>query len=158
MPSPRRIAWDSNCLIAWMLKEGTTPQEQLTALAETMRRMIRGHVRIVASSLIELEVRADTVAETHRFHQQLRASPYFETFTDTARVRTLASHLADRVQESGRRGRAADLIHVATAIVAGASELWTTETKMLSWHVNKVIPEIRICQPYLEQGVLDFPE
>lgn len=158
MARPRRIAWDSSCFIAWLERKQTEDPAVLSALAETMRGMVRGQVRIVASNLILLEVRAGSVEETRAFHRQLRACPYFEAFTDSVAVHTVASDLADRVQESGRKAKSLDLLHVATAIAARAEEFWTTDAKMIRWYTQGVITEVVICRPYLEQGVLDFPE
>lgn len=158
MARPPRLAMDSSCLIAWADQKETEDPEILQALDATMERMIRGSVRVVASSAIEIEVRLDDVETTKRFHDQLKACPHFESFGESPVVRKLALELQDRLQASGRRGKYADLVHVATAIAARASELWTTDKKMIAWFEQGVITEVRICRPYLTQGVLEFPD
>lgn len=118
--------------------------------------MTRGEVRIMASRVIEVEVRPGSVERTRRFHQQLKACPSFESFGESPSVRRLATDLQERLQVSGRRGHYADLIHVATAISGRALEFWTLDKKLVNWHTQGVLTEIKICRPYLEQGKLPF--
>src|SRR5687768_15529316 len=101
MSRPRRIAWDSTCFVAWVDRKDTEDPVVLTALDETMRLMTRGQVRIVASRAIETEVRPGDVERTRQFHQQLRASPFFESFGESPAIRRLARDLQDRLQNSG---------------------------------------------------------
>lgn len=117
--------------------------------------MILGKVRIVASQAIETEVRPGDLARTKAFHDQLRACRHFESFPEGPSIRKLAKELQDRLQQSGRRGQYADLIHVATAIAARAEEFWTTDHRVLNWYAEGVITEVEICKPYLVQGTLD---
>lgn len=151
-----RVAWDSTCFIAWADRAPTEDPAVLKALVATMARMTQGSVRIVASSAIETEVRPGDVERTRRFHTQLRACPHFESFGESPAVRSLARSLQDRLQQTGRRGSYADLLHVATAIAARASEFWTTDEKMIRWYTEGIITEVKICKPYLIQGVLDL--
>lgn len=151
-----RLAWDSTCFLAWVERKDTEAPEVLNAVDVTMHRMVRGSVRIVASQAIEIEVRPGNLADTQKFHAQLRACPHFESFAESPAIRKLAKELQDRLQETGRRGKYADLIHVATAIAARTEEFWTTDEKVLRLHAEGVVPEITICKPYLVQGVLDF--
>lgn len=45
---------------------------------------------------------------------------------------------------------------MATAIAARAVEFWTTDKKVLAWHTDGLITEVRICKPYAIQGLLDI--
>lgn len=121
-----------------------------------MDDMIRGRVNIVASSVIEAEVRPGDLRATKTFHQQLKACRYFESFGESMAVRALARQLQDRLQASGRSGQYADLLHVATAIAARADAFWTTDKKVINWGSSGAIEEVTICLPYLEQGRLDI--
>lgn len=156
MARPPRLGWDSTCFTAWVDRRDTESPEVLQAVDGTMERMIQGKVRIVASQAIEIEVRPGDVAKTQAFHSQLRACRSFESFPEGPAIRALAAQLQDRLQASSRNGKYADLIHVATAIAARAEEFWTTDNKVLNWYAEGVITEIKICKPYLVQGVLDF--
>ena len=151
-----RLAWDASCFTAWADRSSTEDPACLAALDVKMRGLALGLERIVASRAVEIEVRLGSAEEARRFHQQLRACPSFEGFGESQAIRRLAASLADRLQESGRRGRYADLIHVATAISARATELWTLDKKMVRWHTEGVLPEIVICRTYLVQGVMEL--
>lgn len=154
LPRPPRIAWDSTCFTAWLDKKVSEPPEVLEALDITFERMARGEIRIVASQAIEIEVRSTDLAKSKEFHQQLRACPFFEGFSESPAIRKLAQDLQDRLQRSNRRGGYADLLHVATAIASRSEEFWTTDKKVINWYTHGVIDEIKICAPYLDQGVL----
>lgn len=156
MSKPIRIAWDSTCFIAWVDRAETEDQAVLQALDFTMEKMTQGRIRIVASRVIETEVRPGNLERTKHFHLQLRACPHLESFGESPAVRNLAASLQDRLQSTGRRGGYADLVHVATAIAARATEFWTTDKSILSWSQAGVITEITICRPYLVQGILDL--
>jgi len=156
MARRRRLAWDSTCFLAYLDRKDTEARDVLQAVDVTFERMIKGTTAIIASQAIETEVRPGNVAETQSFHIQLKACRFFESFPESPAIRKLARDLQDRLQISGRKGQYADLIHVATAIASGAEEFWTTDEKVLRWHTEGVIPEIKICRPYLEQGVLDL--
>jgi predicted nucleic acid-binding protein len=156
LPRPPRIAWDSTCLIAWIDGKDTEAPEVLQAIDATIERMIRGHVRIVTSQAIEIEVRPGDLQDTKAFHDQLRACPHFESFPEGPAIRSLTRQLQDRLQATGRKGKYADLIHVATAIAARAQEFWTTDEKVLRWYAEGVITDVNICRPYTDQGVLDL--
>ena len=126
-----------------------------------MERMISGQIEIVASRIIEIEVRgtvlsSEGVLRVQGLHQQLRAQPHFESYTVGPAIQGLAGRLQDRLQSTNRRGGYADLIHVATAIAARTSEFWTTDKKIVRWHTEGVISEVRICLPYLDQDVFDL--
>lgn len=151
-----RVAWDSTCFIAWVDRGNTESPEVLQALDVAMDRMQRGAVRIVASQAIELEVRPGSLERTQAFHNQLKACPFFESFAEGPAIRALARAIQERLQSSGRKGHYADLIHVATAIAARAVEFWTTDKKVLAWHTDGLITEVRICKPYAIQGLLDL--
>ena len=142
--------------MAWADRGTTEDEACLAALDVKMRGLASGLERIVASREIEIEVRLGSVEDARRFHQRLRACPSFESFGESQSIRRLASALADRLQGSGRRPGYADLIHVATAISARATEFWTLDKKMVRWHTEGVLPEMVICHPYLDQGVMDF--
>ncbi len=156
MAKPRRISWDSTCFIAWVDRAETENPAVLQALDSTMNKMLQGRIRIVASRAIEVEVRLENLERTKQFHMHLRACPHFESFGESPAVRNLAVSLQDRLQLTDRRGGYADLVHVATAIAARASEFWTMDKKILKWAEAGVITEIIICQPYLVQGTLDL--
>ena len=156
MAKPPRISWDSSYFIAWVDRATTEDVTVLQAVDVTIERMIRGRIRVVASRVIETEVRPGSVDYTKRFHEQLRACPYFESFGESPAVRSLAASLPDRLQATGRRGGYADLVHLATAIAARATEFWTTDSKILKWAEAGITTEITICRPYLVQGVLDL--
>jgi len=156
MAKAKRVALDSSCFIAWANRGETESEEVLNALDVTMLDMIAGRVKIVASQLIAFEVRMETVEMTDKFHNQLLACPHFESFVQSPAVTNLAKALQDRLHDSGRRAKFLDLIHVATAITAGATELWTTDKKMILWHSEGIIKEIRICLPYVDQAKLDL--
>jgi hypothetical protein len=156
MAKPPRVAWDSSCFIAWLERGETEDPVVLQALDVTMEEMVRGRIRLVASRVIETEVRPGDLNRTKLFHEQLRACPNFEGFAESPAVRNLARDLQDRLQETGRRGGYADLVHVATAIAARATEFWTTDHSMLRWGTSGLITEVTVCRPYLVQGVLSF--
>lgn len=128
----------------------------ILAIDRTMQEVTGGRIRLVASQAIEIEVRLGTPEETRRFHSELRALRMFESFPEGPAIRRIAGELADRLQASGRKGQYADLIHVATAIASNATELWTLDQKMVKWHTEGPIKELRITKPYLTQGVLDL--
>jgi predicted nucleic acid-binding protein len=153
---PRRLGWDSTCFIAWTDRKPTEDPAILRALDETLHQMIHGRVQIVASNVIEVEVRPGDLERTRALHQRLRACPHFESFSVGPTVQRLARESQDRLQQSGRIGHYADLIHVATAIGAKAEEFGTTDKRVVRGYSERVIADIMMCEPYLEQDVLDL--
>jgi predicted nucleic acid-binding protein len=153
-----RLAWDSSCFIACFDGSTTDEPTYIEALNFTWKRVVLGQVRLVASRAIEIEVRLRDrpVEQSRALHQKLRACPTFDSFGESQGVRALAQQLQDRLQQSGRVGKYADLIHVSTAISARAAEFWTLDKKLVRWHTEGIITEIPLCYPHLEQGILDL--
>jgi len=149
----RRLYWDASGFIALFDSEPTTPSLQLDALRATFEEMLDGQVKIITSDLYRAEAAA--IAE------QLEACPDFEMVPLRTQAYEMAGDLRKRCHDATptRKLKTPDALHVAAGTIARADEIWTTETKLVSYYEAGLLTSVRVCVPHLKQvRILFKPE
>ena len=151
-----RYYWDTNCFIALINKEMTTKEVYLNAIVQTYEDMISGCVEIITSDVILSEILLPE-KEKKDFINALKSCPHFELVEPRTKTYEFAGELRQKCKDqSVHIPKNADSIHIASAILFGVTEFWTTERDLISLYERKIITELIICNPRVLQPRLQF--
>jgi predicted nucleic acid-binding protein len=146
--------------ISLLIKE----TERMPIVEQLLERQERGHIIITVSTLVIAEVRPDELNPDLDPKQYKRIQELFDS--DKLDYRALTPSIAERAREIGVQHPKLlppDCVHIATAISAKASVLFTFDghgpkrrrpAEMIRYNGLFGSPPLKICAPYIEEGPL----
>ena len=159
MPKPKYY-WDANVFLAW-LKDEKPPQrttEEMEGLSEIVQEIDSGNTILITSSLINTEVLVSTLSQDAIAKFQLslkRSNVHIANVSE--RVTQLTARIRNFYQNTNKKLKPMDAIHLATAIIYEADEFHTFDPHLLRHNGNVLEYKIKICKPSGKQKYLKFP-
>lgn len=145
------IYWDSCVYISWITNDRTKNQNEMAAVYESAKKIERGQIILLGSSVIEQEVRLRTKDGIEKFKQLLKRRNVDIKDADR-RVTSLAGYISDYHIDLNRKGkgprlRPLDAIHLATAIHYKADAFYTYDDHLFPLSGNVAGHNLIICKP-----------
>lgn len=151
-----RYHWDTCCFIALVNREKTTDEAVLLTLRQTFHDMLVGEVEVTTSAIVIAEL---LIPESDKItlERHLEACPHFQMVDTHQAVHRQAADIRKRCRDQGVAvPRTPDAIHIASALLARADEMWTTDQRLISLAERGIISKVRIVRPHVTQLKLDF--
>lgn len=146
-------AWDAAVWIAWLRRE---EDKCLQRIGAVVRELVEGDAVLVISAICDVEVvDLDVNDKTFELYGLIKRLPYVQTINVHQRIVEKARKVRSliRIENNSRKNnklaipKAADSIHLATAILAEASVLHTYDKGLLSLSGKQIVDGIRITEP-----------
>lgn len=160
--------WDSCIYLAWLQKETVHGQAHLDAIAQISQDNSDRKNIIITSVIVYIEVLSAKIGQENEqlFRKSFRSQCHIPYDVDPAialRAREFRENLLKTPK--GRHLSTPDAIHLATATIYKADEMWTFDAGkkgknlgLLGFNKDSRIGGLAICKPSVTQGVLfDLP-
>ncbi len=164
------IYWDTSVFLAWF-KDEKRPNNEMDGVNDVANKIHKDHVILLTSTLINVEILESTLSETakQRFTDLFKRKNFQQVAPD-GRVMQLSHKIRDYYQQQKDIDQlptvtTPDAIHLATAIIYGASEFHTFDENnevrkrraLLPLNGNVAGDPLVICKPPIppQQGLFN---
>lgn len=149
-----KLAWDTSVWVAVLEGEDRSPEE-LQGLFEVIDLADRELASILTSDLIYTEVYDQSGSgEVPPKLEEVLKRPNYLIAPGSPEIQKTAGRIRSLAQAEGRKVKAADSIHLATAIAYKVDAFHTFDDKLLALDGSPVVSGLRIKKPRAEQTLL----
>jgi predicted nucleic acid-binding protein len=147
--------WDACIYLAWLQNEIVHGQTHLDAIKQVATANDNRQNIIISSTLVFTEVLAAKIGTENEqiFRKSFRSQNHIAYDVDPP-IAIKAMEFRQNLQTIGKSLRTPDAIHLATALIQKADEVWTFDDKLLALNKDSKVEGLVICKPYTPQGIL----
>ncbi len=143
------ICWDSSVLISWIKGTNEGKIKEITPVVESLKR---GDCNLVVSTLVYPEVLETAMppGAIDTFHKFMQNKDAIETMAVDTRVAKKAQEIRNNIQSntSGKL-KTPDAIHIATAIISGATVFHTFDSRLLNLNETPEVDGLSITKCHI---------